>query len=302
VQDAAYGTLLRETRRALHVRVVETLENLFPDVAENQPELLARHCTEAGLIEKAALLWGRAGQRSVARSAFLEAAEQLMRALSQIATLPSTPALRRDEIRLQVALINPLMHVKGYPAPETKAAVERARRLIKQAETLAERPEDPLALYSVLYGVWSANYTMYNGAAIRELAGQFLELAVKDGTTIPLMVGHRLMGSSLSHDGKFADARSHLDHAIRLYDPVAHRPIATRFGQDVRVVILVQRARGSPSDVNGVYGAAGAGVAVGPGAGGIVLANQNGAVLTLSGRQMGLIVAADLNGLVISLR
>src|SRR6266513_173028 len=58
----------------------------------------------------------------------------------------------------------------------------------------------------------------------------------------------------------------------------------------------------SPFDVNGVYGAAGAGVAVGPGAGGIVLANQNGAVLTLSGRQMGLIVAADLNGLVISLR
>ena len=58
----------------------------------------------------------------------------------------------------------------------------------------------------------------------------------------------------------------------------------------------------SPIDVNGVYGAAGAGVAVGPGAGGIVLANQNGAVLTLSGRQMGLIVAADLNGLVITLR
>jgi class 3 adenylate cyclase/predicted ATPase len=243
VQDAAYGTLLRETRRALHARVAETLEKLFADVAENQPELLARHCTEAGLIEKAALLWGKAGQRSVARSAFLEAAEQLMRALSQIATLPGTPALRRDEIRLQVALINPLMHVKGYPAPETKAAVETARRLIEQAETLAERPEDPLALYSVLYGVWSANYTMYNGAAIRELAGQFLELAAKDGTTIPLMVGHRLMGSSLSHDGKFGEARLHFDRAIGLYDPVAHRPIATRFGQDVRVVILVQRAR-----------------------------------------------------------
>ncbi|MGB6287556.1 MAG: hypothetical protein WBG18_24595, partial [Xanthobacteraceae bacterium] len=57
-----------------------------------------------------------------------------------------------------------------------------------------------------------------------------------------------------------------------------------------------------PSDVNGVYGAAGAGVAVGPGAGGIVLTNQNGAVLTLAGRQTGLIVAADLNGLVITLR
>jgi hypothetical protein len=57
-----------------------------------------------------------------------------------------------------------------------------------------------------------------------------------------------------------------------------------------------------PSDVNGVYGAAGVGAAIGRGAGGIVLTNQNGAVLTLSGRQAGLIVAADLNGLVISLR
>ena len=57
-----------------------------------------------------------------------------------------------------------------------------------------------------------------------------------------------------------------------------------------------------PSDVNGVYGAAGAGVAIGAGAGGIVLTNQNGAVLTLAGRQAGLIVAADLNGLVITVR
>jgi hypothetical protein len=58
----------------------------------------------------------------------------------------------------------------------------------------------------------------------------------------------------------------------------------------------------SPSDVNGVYGAAGAGAAIGRGAGAIVLTNQNGAVLTLSGRQAGLIVAADLNGMVITIR
>jgi len=89
VQDAAYGTLLREPRRALHARIAETLESQFADIAENQPELLARHCTEAGQIEKAAGLWGKAGQRSLARSALVEAAEQLKRALSQIATLPN---------------------------------------------------------------------------------------------------------------------------------------------------------------------------------------------------------------------
>ena len=102
VQDAAYGTLLREPRRALHARIVETIETQFPEIAEGQPELLARHCTEAGLIEKGAGLWGIAGQRSLHRSALIEAVEQLTRALEQIEMLPGTPVLRRQQIKLQV--------------------------------------------------------------------------------------------------------------------------------------------------------------------------------------------------------
>jgi class 3 adenylate cyclase len=90
VQDAAYGTLLREPRRALHARIAETLESQFAEIAENQPELLARHWTEARIIEKSAGMWGKAGQRSLARSALVEAAEQLTRALDQIAALPAT--------------------------------------------------------------------------------------------------------------------------------------------------------------------------------------------------------------------
>src|SRR5215470_12763153 len=148
VRDAAYGTLLRESRRALHARIAETLESQFADIAERQPELLARHCTEAGLIEKAALLWGKAGQRSLDRSALVEAVAQLTRALDQIATLPASSALRRKQIELQVALITPLMHVKGYAAPETKAALQRARLLIEQAGARGEPLEDPLLLFS----------------------------------------------------------------------------------------------------------------------------------------------------------
>ena len=104
VQDAAYSTLLREPRRALNARIAEILESQFPDIADSQPELLARHCTEAGLIEQAAAFWGKAGQRSLIRSALVEATEQLKRALAQIASLPATPALRRAELELQVAL------------------------------------------------------------------------------------------------------------------------------------------------------------------------------------------------------
>ena len=146
IQDAAYGTLLREPRRALHARVAHLLERQFPEVAENQPELLARHCTEAALTEKAANLWGKAGQRSLARSALVEAVEQLTRALDQIGTLPGTPTLRREQIKLQVALITPLIHVKGYAAPETKAAAEQARVLIETSGSPWRTSRRPIAV------------------------------------------------------------------------------------------------------------------------------------------------------------
>ncbi len=238
VQDAAYGTLLREPRRALHARIAETLESQFAETAESQPEILAHHCTEAGLIEKAAGLWGKAGQQSLTRSALVEAAAQFTRALDQIATLPGTPALRREQIELQVALITPLIHVKGYAAAETKAAAEQARSLIEQAEALGEPPEDPLLLFSVLYAFWAANYVAFNGDACRDLAAQFLALAEKQRATAPLMIGHRLMGTSLLVTGDIAEGRAHLDQAIALYDPAEHRPLATRFGQDVAVTTL----------------------------------------------------------------
>ena len=238
VRDAAYSTLLREQRRALHGRIAETLESQFPEVSEKQPELLARHYTEAGQIEKAATLWGKAGLRSAERSALVEAAEQLRRALDQIATLAPTSALRREEIKLQVALITPLLHVRGYAAPETRAAVERARLLIEQAEALGEAPEDPVLLFSVLYGFWVANLVAFNGDVMRELAVQFLALANKKKATGPLMMAHRLMGLSLLHTGDVVDGRAHLDRAITLYDPAEHRPLATRFGQDVGAATL----------------------------------------------------------------
>jgi len=242
VQEAAYGTLLRQPRRALHARIAETIESRFVDMANSQPDLLARHYTEAGLIDKAASLWGKAGLRSLERSALVEAIAQLTHALDQISTLPATSARRRDQIDLQVALITPLIHVKGYTAPETKVATERARLLIEQAEALGEPPEDPLQLFSVLYSFWVANFVAFNGDMVRKLAAKFLALAEKQGATTPLMLGHRLMGNSLLATGDIAEGRNHLDRALALYDPAEHRRLATRFGQDTRTTILGHRA------------------------------------------------------------
>ena len=227
---------------ALHARIAEILASQFAEIAENQPELLARHCTEAGLIEKAASLWGEAGQRSLARSALAEGMEQLTRALTQIASFPATPARRREQIKLQVALISPLIHLKGHAAPETKAVMERARLLIEQADKLGEQLEDPLLLFAVLYGFWVANYVAFNGDAIGELATQFVAVAERQRTKAPLMIGHRLIGTSLLMTGSIALSRKHLDSAVALYDATAHRPLAIRFGQDVLVSSLCNRS------------------------------------------------------------
>jgi predicted ATPase len=242
VQEAAYGTMLRQPRRALHARIAETLENQFAEIADNQPELLARHWTEAGQAEKGAGLWGKAGQRSLERSALVEAAAQLARALDQIASLPGTPTLRREQIKLSVALTNALMHVKGHASSETKASLDQSRLYVERAEALGDALEDPLLLFSVLYGFWIANIIAFNGDTSRGLATQFLALAEKQETTVPLMIGHRMMGMCLLFTGDFAEGRAHFDRAIALYNPLEHRPLATRFAVDVGSTSLSYRS------------------------------------------------------------
>jgi len=242
IQDAAYENLLKSRRQVLHRRVAELLRDQFTESGAAEPELLAHHFTQAGLTEAAIEWWGKAGKRSVARSELVEAIEQLTRALDQIAILPATLVLRREQIRLQVALIHPLVHVKGYAAPETKAALERARLLIEEAEALGEPPEDPMLLFEVLYGFGVASYTAFNADINRDLAVRFLTLAEKQGAIVPLMIGHRLMGGYLTGTGNFTQGRAHYDRAIALYDPAQHRQLSMRFGADARVSVLSLRS------------------------------------------------------------
>jgi hypothetical protein len=96
-------------------------------------------------------------------------------------------------------------------------------------------PDDPTLLFSILYGFWAANLVACNGTALRELGAQFLAIAKKQRATGPLMIGHRLMATSLTSTGDLVESLAHYDQAITMYDPAEHRSLATRFGQDVRV-------------------------------------------------------------------
>jgi predicted ATPase len=242
IQDAAYENLLKSRRQLLHRRVGETLRDKFTGTAAAAPELLAHHFTQAGMTEAAVEWWGKAAQKSLERSALVEAAEQFTRALDQIATLPGTPALRREQIKLKVAVITPLIHIKGYSAPETKAAIEHARLLLEQADVLGEAPGDPLALFEVLYGAFVANVMAFNADLSRDIAAHVLELAEKQSASFPRVLGHNHLGGSLMMRGELTEARPHLDQAAALFDRGEQRSLATRFGEDQGVATLSMRS------------------------------------------------------------
>jgi class 3 adenylate cyclase/energy-coupling factor transporter ATP-binding protein EcfA2 len=133
VQDAAHSSLLRATRQHLHAEIAQALEIHSSEMMENQPELLALHYAEAGLVEKSIAFWAKAGHRSTARSAMAEAAAQFQRGIDQLALLPDTPERHRQELEFFSALGAVLQVVKGFAAPETGRALRPRTRVVGAA-------------------------------------------------------------------------------------------------------------------------------------------------------------------------
>jgi predicted ATPase len=238
LQDAAHETLLRSRRRELHARIAAVLEERFPEVGDQQPGLLAHHHTEAGSIEQAVTYWGKAGRQSAARSAMIEAEAQLRRGLLLLSDLPDSHERKRQELDLQVTLASALMESKGHVHREVSEVLGRARSLIVETEATGT-----ILHFSVLYGLWVAQYLGGEPIAAIEQANEFLSLAETQMQSGLLLVGHRLVGSALVFAGRnYPAALSHLDRAVELYRPEEHRELAFRFGADIGITAQCARA------------------------------------------------------------
>ena len=169
VQDAAYSTLLRSQRRQLHGRIAATIERQFPDIVAGQPEVLARHCTEAGLSEAAIGWWRRAGELALRRSAFAEAIAHFDKAIGLTEGLADGPDSRLTQLRLQIAKGNSSIAAQGHHAHASTAAFARARELAAQLD-------DPPERLSAYYGVWVGNFTRAEIAQAQETAEAFLKV------------------------------------------------------------------------------------------------------------------------------
>jgi predicted ATPase len=223
VRDAAYGTLLRGPRQALHARIARALETNFPELMESQPELLAQHYAEAGLVEKSVGCWGKAARRSVDRSAMMEAAAQLQKGLDQLTLLPDTPARQRQELEYYSALGTVLIAVKGQAAPETGHAYARARELWEQLGSPSEFLQVPhgQSRYHAARGEFDL--------ALR-LDEDLLYLSGLRNDSAWLVLAHYASGRNLVFVGRFAASRSHLEEALALYDPNSHRSLVYQAG------------------------------------------------------------------------
>src|SRR5713101_2580406 len=170
IQDAAYQSLLKSKRQHYHKKIAQVLEERFPESKETQPELLAHHYTEAGLIAQAIRYWRKAGQNASDRSAHTEAIAFLTKGLELLQTLPDTPERAQRELTLQLALGVPLMATKGEGAPEVGQAYTRMRALCQQ---VGETPQ----LFPVLSGLWLFHLVRGELPSARELVEQLLHLA-----------------------------------------------------------------------------------------------------------------------------
>ena len=214
VQDAAHSSLLRSTRQHLHARIAEALEAYSPELIENQPELLAQHYAEAGLVEQSVAFWGKAGRRSATRSAMAEAASQFQRGLDQLVLLPDSPKRQRQELEFWSALGGVFFTVKGFGAPEAARANTRSRELWEQLGS-------PSEFLAVPYR--QSRYHMYRGQLdmAQCLNEDLMRLSRQRNDHAGLVLGHASSGGNLSFAGKFASSRRHLEEVLALYDPIS---------------------------------------------------------------------------------
>jgi class 3 adenylate cyclase/predicted ATPase len=223
VQDAAHGSLLRKARQQLHAQIAEALSAHSPELIETQPELLAQHYAEAGLVEKAVAFWGKAGHRSVARSAMAEAAAQFQKGLDQLALLPDIPERRQKELEFSSALGAVLNVVKGSAAPETGQAYARARELWEQLGSPVEFIQVPCG---------QSRYHAHRGELDRAqaIAEDLLHLSRRRNDSAGLVMGHYSSGRNLMFAGSFAASRSHLEAVLALYDLNSHHSLLRQTG------------------------------------------------------------------------
>jgi class 3 adenylate cyclase/predicted ATPase len=227
IQDAAYQSLLKSTRQQHHQRIADTLESEFPETAQTQPELLAHHYTEAGLIQQAVPYWQAAADRALRGHANQEAANHATRGLELLATLPDTPQRAERELRMQ-QILGPAQNVITGPL-----SVEHVHA---RAYELARQVGDTAAMFPALSGLAYANILRGRFREARALADEYLTLAEPHHDALVLAAGHWMVAYAAWWQGDIIDVRDHGRRGLDFYNPDQHLAGIAAYNQNPGIV------------------------------------------------------------------
>jgi tetratricopeptide (TPR) repeat protein len=227
VRDAAYESLLKSPRQQLHGQIARTLVGKFPEIVVSQPEIVAHHFTEAGIVEPAINYWLKAGHLALSRSTNA-AVRHLKQGLKQIPNL-SDPKLRNKwELLLQTTLGNSLREIKGWSADSVKHAYTRALQLCNESG-LDEHT------FPAVFGLWTWHFVRPSLGEAHVLAARLLDIAKHVDDPVYKVLAHQALGFTSFAQGKFAAAHAELERSISMSDDSAAAAYLDLSAQDPRV-------------------------------------------------------------------
>ena len=216
VQEAAYASLVRSRRQQLHGHIARTLEERYPDIVATEPEIVAYHFTEAGLIEPAIDYWRRAGEHFLGRSAYIEAVKHLTQAIELLESdARDAEDTRRRARDICMKMVPALIAVKGAGSTEVEALYLRAQELVDRLGKTSLR-------FPVLWGLWFVKYNRGQYAAAREAGEHLLDAGQTGGDSGQLLEAHHALWALLSAMGHAEEAVVHMERGIALYDRELH--------------------------------------------------------------------------------
>ncbi|MDB5483852.1 MAG: adenylate/guanylate cyclase family protein [Caulobacteraceae bacterium] len=231
IRDAAYESLLKREREALHGRIAAALRDRFPETRLAEPALLAYHLTESGAIAEAIPLWMEAGRRAASRAAHLEAASHLRTALALVRRQPADEARSRLELQLLLGLAPSISATRGFSGPEMATVLAEAR-------DICDALGDVAGLYAILASLSSFSSVAGDVEAADAAARRCMEIGEQTGLPEPRIEGYRLLGYQAWRKGELAAARSYCERAVDLYRQVDGRKLTFPTPMDPLVISL----------------------------------------------------------------
>ncbi len=235
LQDAALSSLLRSERQELHGRIAVLLEQDYPETVEREPEVVAQHFTDGGLIDKAVDYWRRAGQRAIERSANVEAIDHFTRGLELLSQTPSTSDRDERELAIQMRLGPALTATRGFAAPEVEVTYARAQKL-------CEKLDDAVNVFFAVRGLWVHAFISARLTSAHKFARDLFELPLPNRNSGHDIEAHRTLAQTLLYMGNLTESLSHSEQGIALYDPEQHGSHVFLYGNDPLAVCTAYRA------------------------------------------------------------